>query len=132
MTVIATVEFDYPVASRGAAGYPDGAHGGFGAGIDHAHLLYRGNSLDHHLCKYGFSFGGSSKAGSVAGCVDDGFEDLLVGMTGDHGSPGTDIIYIAFIIDINYFRTVSFFNKQRISAHRFKGTNGAVDTTRYD
>lgn len=42
MPVVAADEFDDFTASGIAAGQPDGGHGGFRAGVDHAHFSTEG------------------------------------------------------------------------------------------
>ncbi len=65
VAVIAAFELDGEVAAGEAAGDAQGAHGGFGAGVDQAHHLHGGHDLADGLGELDFLFGGRAEAGAA-------------------------------------------------------------------
>ena len=100
VAVVAALEFDDLVAAGVATGQTDGAHGGFGAGVDHPHLLHGGDDLADFLGHQHFDLGRRTVAQPLLNGLDDGGLDGRVVVTQQHGAPGADVIHVGLTIHI--------------------------------
>ena len=128
VAVIATFEFDDFVAMGEAARQANGAHGGFGAGVNHAHHVHAGHQLAHQLGHFHFHLGWRAEAQTARSRFNHRVTDVGVVMTQHHRAPRTDIIDIAFAVGVIQIRTVSAFDEQRHTAHTGKCTYRGVHT----
>ena len=97
MAVVAAGEFDDLVPAGVAAGQTDGAHGGLGAGADHAHHFHGGDRIDDHVAP-GSSPARSARrklAAALHGFLDS-FNHVGVAMADDHRPPGADVVHKEF------------------------------------
>ena len=107
MAVIAAFELDGDVAAGEAAGDAQGAHGGCGAGVDQAHHLHGGHHGADGLGQFDFEFRGSAETGAAGQGFLNGVEDLRVAMADEQRAPGTDVIDVFVIVDIEEMRALA-------------------------
>ncbi len=103
VAVVAAVELEDLVAAGVAAGQADGAHGCFGSGRDHAHLLDVWIGFANHLGQLGFSCRWCAKGCACRGGFLDGLNDFRVAVAKYHRAPRADIIDIAVVVGVEYF-----------------------------
>ena len=121
MTVIAALELDDPVTTGETARQANGAHGGLGAGIDHAHQLHGGQLAAERIRHAGFYFCRCAKAKAFGGhflyCADY----FGVRMPGNHRAPRTDIVDITFVIGVIQAGALTTGEEHRIATHALEG-----------
>ena len=130
--VVAADEFDDFTASGIAAGQPDGGHGGFRAGVDHAHFFHGGHHADNHfrhvhLRRRGDSIAQSPVYGGMYG-VQDGFR----GVSQDGGAPRADVVDELAAVRIRDVGAFGGLDEEGIAVHVAEGPDGGVDAARYD
>ena len=121
MAVITALEFYDHVPVGKTARQPDGAHGGFGAGIDHAHLLQRRHHLTQRVGHARLDLGGRTESQAVGGGFADGVHDIRVTVPANHGAPGAHIIHVAFAVCIEQVRPRATAEKDRAATDPRKG-----------
>ena len=123
VAVVAAFELDDFIAAGKTARQADGAHGGFGTGVHHAHHVHGRNQLGDQFRHLDFHFGRRTEAQAALGGFNHGVTNGRVVVTKHHRAPGADVIDIGFAIDIIQIRAVSTFDKQRRAAHAGKGAH---------
>ncbi len=87
MSMIATRELNQQVSSRKPTGQSQRAHGGFGAGVDEANLIDRGDTLADFFRELYFFESSGAEAGAIAGGTLDGFKHRARGVAEDQRTP---------------------------------------------
>ena len=132
MAVIAAIKFDDHIPAGNAARQSDGAHGGFGAGIDHSNHFNGRNCVNHKLGQFNFQISRGAKAGSAFQDAADGFHHCWMAVAQNHGAPGPDIINVGVAIHINDHAAIGMMNERRNRSHGFAGPDRAVDSAGND
>ena len=127
MPVIAPLEFDDLVFPGERARQSDCTHRGFGAGVDHADHFNGRHDGGDEFCHFNFTFGGRSKTCSAVGRFFYGAQNLRMGMSEDHRSPGTDVVDVFVSVHVPQPGTACLFDKNRRSADRRKCPDGGID-----
>ena len=131
VSVVAALKFNDFVASGCPAGEPNCTHSRLGARACHSHLLERWHQRAKTFGEFDLDFCGATKAESVLSCFNHGCPDSGVVVAHDHGSPGQDVVDVAFlvyVIDVGALRPL---HEARCAADCLKGTHWRVNTTRY-
>ncbi|MNF67730.1 hypothetical protein D3C84_495520 [compost metagenome] len=123
MAVVAAFEFDDLVAACVAAGQADGAHGGFGAGVDHPHLLHGGHYLAYLLGHQHFDLGGGAIAQPLLNGLDDGGLDGRVVVTQQHGAPGADVVNIGLTVHVIEVGAIGVIDEAGCAADPIEGAD---------
>ena len=128
MAVVAPFEFDDLVAAGIAPGQADGTHGGFGAGVDHAHHVHGGHQFAD-LVRHGyFGGGGGAEAEAVLhGCLHGG-NHLGMVVAEDHRAPGSHVVDVAVVIFIVQIGAAGGVEKHRGAAYAFEGSHRGIYT----
>ena len=108
MAVVAAHELEHLVAAGDAAGQAQGAHGGFGAGVDHAHHFQAGHVGHHFFGQGDFVGAGSAVAGAATGGLTHGGGDGGVIVAQDHGAPGEDEVDVLAAVHVDDVAAVGF------------------------
>ena len=116
MAVVAAHELEHLVAAGDAAGQAQGAHGGFGAGVDHAHHFQAGH-VGHHFFGQGDFVGAGSAVAGAAGVI----------VAQDHGAPGEDEVDVLAAVHVDDVAAVGFGDEEGQAVHVVAGAHGAVD-----
>lgn len=128
VTVVAAGEFEDGGASGVAAGEADGAHGGFGAGVDESDF-FDGGAVDNGGGQEGFGLGGGTEAQAAGGGVADGVDDGGVGVAVEHGAPGADEVDVGVAVDVGEVGALAAGEEHGGAANRAEGADGGVDAT---
>ena len=127
VAVVAAFKFQNLVSSGVSSGGAEGAHGGFGTGVDHAHFFNGRVYLVDEFGNFRFQKGGCAVAGaSFSGCLD-GFDDGGMGVAQDHGAPGAYVVDVGIAVDVGDVGAVGFPDEGRRTAHVGIGADRAVD-----
>jgi len=126
VAVIVALELEDAVAPRAAACQADGAHGRFGAGVDHPHLLQRWNQLAQACGHLVLGPGRRAEAEPACGGFLDRPYHVRVGMSGDHRAPGSDVVDIAPTVRVHQPGPLGALDEQRLAPDRAEGTHGRV------
>ncbi len=113
MTVVTALEFDNLVAPGVAAGQPDGAHGGFGAGVDHPHQVHVGHDPAQCAGQFGFNLGRGAEAQAELQLGLHGLQYRRVGVAQNHRPPGQHIVDVALALAVIQVGPFGPFHKQR-------------------
>ena len=130
MAVIAAFELHDLVSAGIAAGESNRAHGGLGAGINHAHQVNGRDQFADLLGHFGFD---RCRCSVTDALIDLGMErilDDLVAVAKDHGPPGTDVIDVAAIVFVVQVGAVGVLEKQRGTTDSPEGPDWRVDASR--
>ena len=127
MAVVAAHELEHLVAAGDAAGQAQGAHGGFGAGVDHAHHFQAGHVGHHFFGQGDFVGAGSAVAGAATGGLTHGGGDGGVIVAQDHGAPGEDEVDVLAAVHVDDVAAVGFGDEKGQAVHVVAGAHGAVD-----
>ena len=87
VAVVVAGELDDHVAAGEAAGQPDRAHRGFGAGVDEAHFLDARHGLDDQLGELVFGCGRCAEAGAAVDRLLQRGDDGRMGVAQDQRAP---------------------------------------------
>jgi hypothetical protein len=127
MTVVTPIKLDDFFPPRESPGKADGAHGGLGPGVDHSDHLHRGNHFNDGLRHLHFQSGGGAIAGPPGQGVCYGLDNLRVGMSQDHGTPGAHVIDVLLPIDVPQEAPLRPVYEWGGNPYRFARTDRAVD-----
>src|SRR5580765_7190128 len=115
MPVVAAIKLNDLVPLRKTAGEPDGRHGGFRAGVAHAHFLdtryERANEFRHR----DFERIWNSEAGPIFSRLLNRLNDLGMCMAQDGRSPGTDVIHIFVSVHVPYMGPLGLVDEKRLA-----------------
>ena len=128
MPVVAPFEFDDLVAAGIAPGQADGTHGGFGAGVDHAHHVHGGHQFADLVCHGHFGGGWGAEAEAVLHRCLHGSNHLGMVVAEDHRAPRAHVVDVAIVIFIVQVGATGRVEKHRCAAHALEGTHGRVNT----
>ncbi len=122
MAMVAAGKLDHLVAPGGTACQTQRAHRGFGTGVDQTHLIQArdqfAQAISHgHFARRRRAIAEPARCGLLYR-----FDHMRMGVTGDHRSPGADIIDIAVTIHINQAGTLRAFDEHRRAADGGKCT----------
>ena len=129
MAVVAAFELDDLVAAGIATGQANGAHGGFGAGVDHADHVHGRHQLADLVGHGDFGGGGGAEAQAVADRLIHGLNHLWVVMAENHGPPGAHIIDVAIVVFVVQVRPLGLVEEHRGAADAFEGPHRGIDAT---
>src|SRR4051812_48102963 len=101
MTVVAPGELHDLAATSRAAREADGAHGGFGAGVDETQLFHRGDPADDLLGQFGLGGTGSAVGQSAASGFPHCVDDLRMSMAEDRRPPGADEVDVVVAVGVD-------------------------------
>lgn len=122
VTVVAAFELDDGIASGEAAGQPDRAHGGLGAGRYQAHHVHAGHPLHQQFGQLYFAFRRRPESKPLAGGLLHRAHGIGIGMTENQRPPGTDVVDVRLAIGIPDPGAFAVREKARCAAY---GTEGA-------
>jgi len=100
VAVVAAFKLDDLVAVGKTAGEADGAHGGFGAGVDHAHHVESRYPFTEAIGEACFEFGGGTKSQAPVELLADGIQHRRVAVAEHHRPPGLHVVHIALAVGI--------------------------------
>ena len=127
MAVIAADELDHLGAAGHAAGKAQRAHGGFRAGVHHAHHFHGRKRRADFFGQQDFGFAGSAVARAAQGGLLDGLGHFRMGMADEHGAPGTKEVDEMVAVHGGEVRALSFGNEKGIGIDVAAGAHRAVD-----
>ena len=129
VAMVAALELDNAVAPGKAPRQADGAHGGLGARVDHAHHVHRRHQLAEQIGHAGLDFRGRTEAESLCRHFPDRTDHVGMCMTGNHRSPRADVIDVALVIDIEQPGPFTAAEEYRVATDPFEGAHRRVDAT---
>ena len=128
MAVVAADEFDDFAASGIAARQPDGGHGCFRSGVDHAHFFYGGNHVRDHFRHVHFRRRRNSIAQPpVHGgmyCVQNGLRSVAQ----NGRAPCAYVVNKLAPVRIRDVGSFGGLNKEGVPVHIAEGPDGGVDS----
>ncbi len=130
MAVVAADELDDVFSLGGGAGQANGRHGGFGSGTDEAQFPDGRKRLDDGLGQLDFRRRRSTEAGSFAGRVDDGFNNLGGRMAEQQRAPGTNVVDIRIAVGVVYVGSFAAHQERRFTADRAEGAHRRIHAAR--
>ncbi len=128
MSVIAAFELHNELALGESAGEPDSRHRRFGSGADEADLLDCWKGLNHQSGEICFCRSGGPKAGAVARSLDDGLQDLGLGVAEDQRSPRANVVDVLVAISIPHVRAHPAHQKRRGAANGPESADRGIDS----
>ncbi|MDQ1227128.1 hypothetical protein QE443_003289 [Pantoea ananatis] len=87
MTVVAPFKLDDFIATGKTARQTNRAHGGFGAGVHHAHHFHAGNQFTNQLRHGDFHLGWCPEAQAALGSLNHGLTNAIIVMSQHHRAP---------------------------------------------
>ena len=126
VAVVAAVELHDDLAPGSGARQPDGRHRRLGAGADEAHLLDGGKRLGHQRGQIGFGRSGRAEARAVARGLDDGLDDLRIGVAQNQRAPGADVVDVAIAVGVPDVRALAADEERRVAADRTEGADRRI------
>ncbi len=114
MTMVTAGKFNNPVAARIPSRQTNGAHGGFRAGVDHAHHFHGRECIHNALRQLHFQFGGRAKAAPRCRRFLHRHYDLRVRVAKNHRPPRSDVVDIGVAIDVIDPRALRTLDKRRL------------------
>ena len=127
MAVVAPDEFDDFAASGVAARQPDGGHGGFRAGVYHAHFFHGGHHFRDHFRHIHFRRSGNAVAQPPVHGGMDGVHDGLRGVAQDGRAPRADVVNELASVRVRDVRAFGGLDKEGVAVHIAEGSDGGVD-----
>ena len=100
MAMVATREFDNPVASSEPSSHPNRTHGGFRSRTHQSHPLHAWESSQDQLSDTRFVLSRSAIRGAQMSRADNRFDDLFMSVPQDHGAPRADVIDESIAVQI--------------------------------
>ena len=132
VAVVAAVELDDPVASGGAAGQTDRAHGRLGPRGDEAHLLTARDARADGLGQQDLTGRRRAERRALGRRGRDGPGDHRVRMPEQHGSVGLHHVEVAVPLGVEDERALPRDNRVRRPADGGEGADGRVHPARND
>ena len=126
--VVATFKLDDLVAAGVAAGQADGAHGGFGAGVDHAHHVHGGHQFADLVGHGHFGGGGGAETQAFLYGRLHGGNHVGVVMAQDHGAPGAHVIDVLIVVFVEQVRATGGMEEHRCAADAFERPHRGIHT----
>ncbi|MCY1531256.1 hypothetical protein D9M68_664760 [compost metagenome] len=127
VAVVAALELDDAVAAGVATGQADGAHGGFGAGADHAHHFHRRHQRADQIRHFHFQGGRRAIGQAVFELLAHRIQHVRVAVAEDHRAPGTHVVDIALVILVRHVGAGRMLEEQRRAADALEGADRRVD-----
>ncbi len=126
VAMVAAFELDDLIAPGEATRQADGAHGGFGTGVHHAHHVHAVDQRGHQFGHAHFHLGRGTKTQPVFDGGDHRVADRRMVVPQDHRSPGAYVVDVGLTIGIIQVGAVGPFDKQRRTANAGEGANRGV------
>ena len=126
MAVVAAFKLDELVAAGDAPRQAQGAHGGLGAGVDHAYHFHMGHGLAHGPGQQHFVLAGRAVAGAFVHGGVQGLGHIGVGVAQKQRPPGFNIINISGAIHVGNGAAFARSDEQGRAVHGAAGPHRAV------
>ncbi len=126
VAVVAALELDDLVASGVAAGQAQGAHGGLGAGVDHAQHLHGGDGLADGAGQADLVGAGGAEAGAGLHRVQGRGRDLGISVAQEHGAPAEHVVDELAALHGGHARSAGAGDEQGVALHAAAGPHRAV------
>ena len=132
VAVIAALKFQNLISAGKAAGGADGAHGGFGAGVDHTHHIAAGIGIDDHFRQFHLSRGGKAVGRAAMEGLFDGFQQEIGSMAENQWAVGAYIVDVFFTAHVGDISAFGFGDDNGIAVHIAEGPYRAVHAADHD
>src|SRR5690606_10814440 len=129
--MIIALEFDEFIPSSISSGQSYRRHGRFCTTVHHPDLLYGGYQFSYQFRYLNLHGSRCTKGSTSFHGFNYRFSNDGMIMTQDHWAPAVDQFYISIVVFVIYISTVSPFDKNGITSHRFKCAHRGVDTSWY-
>ena len=127
MAVVAADEFDDFAASGVAARQPDGGHGRFRSGVDHAHFFHGGHHARNHFRHVHLRRRGDAIAQPPVHGGMDGVQNGLRSVAQNGRAPGADVVNELASVRVSDVGSLGGLDKERVAVHVAEGSDGGVD-----
>ena len=117
MAVITALELDDGIAPGITPGKADGAHGGLGAGVDHAHQVHAGHDVADAIRQLYFQLRRGAEAEPLLALLYHRLAHRRVVVSHDHRAPGQHVVDVAFALGIEYVGALTALDEYGCAAH---------------
>mmetsp|Transcript_11173 Transcript_11173/g.16762 ORF Transcript_11173/g.16762 Transcript_11173/m.16762 type:complete len:245 (-) Transcript_11173:96-830(-) len=131
VSVVASLKLDHLLAVGVSTAQTDHTHACLGTGVAETHHLDGGDGIDDHFSQLVLERAGGSEAGSLVHGLLDGIQYLVIGMSDDGGSPGTNVVDVLVVVHVPGVGSLDAVEHDGVSSDALECAHRGADTTRH-